>query len=61
MYTISKAYVRKLTGGTKVFQLDAGILQELALSPFLFTVIIDVLTEGAQDTSYRRLYTGMDN
>ena len=46
MYERSKTKVRILTGSTKEFQIDVGIHQGSALSPFLFIVILDLLTES---------------
>ena len=45
MLDTSRMEVRTLAGGTKAFQLDAGILQGSDLRPFLSIVILDVLTE----------------
>ena len=42
----SWASMRILTGSTKVFQIDVGLHQGSALSPFHFIVILDVLTES---------------
>ena len=46
MYERSKTKVRTLTGSTKEFQIDVGLHQGSALSPLLFIVIFDVLTES---------------
>ena len=46
MYERSKTKVRTLTGSTKEFHIDVGLHQGSALSPFLFIVILGVLTES---------------
>ena len=46
MYERSKTKVRTLTGSTKEFQIDVGLHQGSALSPFLCIVILDELIES---------------
>ena len=46
MYERTKSKVRTLTGSTKEFQIDVGLHQGAALSPFPFTVVLYVLTES---------------
>jgi len=41
--------VRTLVGDTKDFPIDIELHQGSALSPFLFTIIMDKLTRGIQD------------
>ena len=45
LYGRSKTKVHTLKGCNKEFQIDAGIHQASAISPFLFTFIVYVLTE----------------
>ena len=49
MYEGSKTRVRTPRGATDDFCVGKGLHQESALSPFLFTLIMDELTTGIQD------------
>jgi len=49
MYEGARTSVRTLGGVTHDFFICRGLHQGSALSPFLFTLIIDVLTRGIQD------------
>ena len=49
MYEDVRTRVRTLVGDTTDFPIDIGLHQEFALSPFLFTTIMDKLTRGIQD------------
>ena len=55
MYERSKTKVRTLTGSTNEFQIDVGLHQGSALSPFLFIVILDVLTESIGTVQIRQM------
>ena len=45
MYEGSKTMVRCAVGTTEIFKVKVGLHQESALSPFLFAVIVDRLTD----------------
>ena len=45
MYVGSKTVMRCAVGTTESFKVKVGLRQELALSPFLFAVIMDRLTD----------------
>jgi len=49
MYEGGKTSVRSSVGGTEYFPIDIGLHQGSALSPFLFTIIIDELTREIQE------------
>ena len=49
MYSRVWARVRTLVGDMEDFPIDIELLQGLALSPFLFTIVIDELTRRIQD------------
>ena len=49
MYSGVRARVTTLVGDTKDFLIDIGLYQGSALSPSLFTIIMDELTKGIQD------------
>ena len=49
MYEGGRTSVRMLTGVTNDFYVGVGLHQGSALSPFLFTLVIDELTKGIQD------------
>jgi len=49
MYNGVRARVRTLVRDTNDFPVDIGLHQRSALSPFLFTIIMDELTRGIQD------------
>jgi len=49
MYDKVRTRVRTLVGDTDDFPIDIGLNQELASSPFLFTIVIDELTRGIKD------------
>ena len=46
MYSGVRVRVRTLVGDTEDFPIDIGLHQGSALSPFLFTIIMDELTKG---------------
>ncbi|XP_047496506.1 uncharacterized protein LOC125044099 [Penaeus chinensis] len=48
MYEGSKANVKCMVGTTESFQVKVGLHQGSALSPFLFAIVIDGLTEAVQ-------------
>ncbi|XP_047502966.1 uncharacterized protein LOC125048346 [Penaeus chinensis] len=48
MYEGSKANVKCMVGTTESFQVKVGLHQGSALSPFLFAIVIDCLTEAVQ-------------
>ena len=59
MYERTKTKVRTLTGSTKEFHIDVGLHQGSALIPFLFIVILDVLTESiGTDPPNAKLFAG---
>jgi len=45
MYKGAKTSFRTAAGDTKVFLIDIGLHQGLALSPFLFAIVLDELTK----------------
>jgi len=49
MYEERKTSIRKLAGVTNDFFVGMGLHQGFALSPFLFTLVMDELTRGIQD------------
>ena len=49
MYENAKTCVRTPVGDTNYFPVDIGLHQGSALSPFLFAIIIDVITKDIQD------------
>ena len=49
MYDGVRTRIRTLVGDTRDFFLDIGLHQGSALSPFLFTVVMDELTQEIQD------------
>ena len=49
MYDGIRTRVRTLVGDTDNFSIDIGLHQGSALSPFLFTIIMDELIRGIQD------------
>ena len=49
MYDEVRTRVRTLVGDTEDFPIDIGLHQGSALSPFLFTVVMDELTREIQD------------
>ena len=49
MYEWVKTSIRSSVGDTKYFPIDIGLHQGSALSPFLFTIIMDELTREIQD------------
>jgi len=49
MYEGVKTSVRSSAGDTEYFHIDIGLHQGSALSPFLFTIIMDELTREIQD------------
>ena len=49
MYEGARIRVRTLRGDTKDFHIDIELHQGLALSHFLFTMVMDELTRGVQD------------
>ena len=51
MYEGAKTSVRSLVGAMEDFPIDIGLHQGSALSPFLFTIIMDELTREIQDLS----------
>jgi len=48
MYKGVKTSVRTPVGDTEYFPIDIGLHQSSALSPFFFTLIMDVLTRGSK-------------
>ncbi|XP_047487973.1 uncharacterized protein LOC125038499 [Penaeus chinensis] len=48
MYEGTKAKVKCMVGTTESFQVKVGLHQGSALSPFLFAIVIDCLTEAVQ-------------
>ena len=51
MYEESKTVVRCAVGTAKSFKVKVGLQQGLALSPFLFAVVMDRLTEKVKRES----------
>ena len=49
MYEGVRTRVRTVVGDTDDFPIDIGLHQGSALSPFLFTIVMDELTKGIQD------------
>ena len=49
MYERVKTSVRTPAGEMEYFSIDIGLHQGLALSPFLFTIVMDELTREIQD------------
>jgi len=49
MYEGGRTSIRTLGGVTNDFAIGMGLHQGSALSPFLFTLVIDELTNGIQD------------
>jgi len=49
MYNGVRTRVRTLVRDTNEFPIDIGLHQRLALSSFLFTIVMDELTRGIQD------------
>ena len=49
MYENAKTCVRTPVGETKYFPVEVGLHQGSALSPFLFTTMLDVITKDIQD------------
>ena len=49
MYEGARTSVKSATGDTEYFLVDIELHQGSALSPFLFTVIMDELTREIQD------------
>ena len=49
MYEGVRTRVRTVIGDTEDFSIDIGLHQGSALSPFLFTTVMDELTRGIQD------------
>ncbi|GJW50259.1 retrovirus-related pol polyprotein LINE-1, partial [Tanacetum coccineum] len=50
MYEGARTCMRTLTGNTKYFPVDVGLHQGLAISPYLFALILDELTKGIQES-----------
>ncbi|XP_047490930.1 uncharacterized protein LOC125040422 [Penaeus chinensis] len=46
MYKESETKVRCIAGTTELFKVEVGLHQGSALSPFLFAIIMDTLTES---------------
>ena len=49
MYKGGRTSVRMPEGVTNDFYVGMGLHQDSALSPFLFTLVMDELTKGIQD------------
>jgi len=49
MYEDVRTTVRTVVGDTRDFPIYIGLHQGSALSPFLFTIVMDELTRGIQD------------
>ena len=49
MYDGVRTRVKTAMGDTNDFSIDVGLHQGLALSPFLFTILMNELTRGIQD------------
>ena len=49
MYEGVRTRVRTVIGDTEEFPIDIGLHQGSALSPFLFTTVMDEITRGIQD------------
>ena len=49
MYEGAKTSIRSAAGDTEYFPIDIRLYQGSALSPFLFTIIMDELTREIQD------------
>jgi len=49
MYEGVRTRVRTVIGDTEDFPIDIGLHQGSALSPFLFTIVMDELTKEMQD------------
>ena len=59
MYEESETVVRCAVGTTESFKVKVGLHQELALSPFLFAVIMDRLTdEVRRESPWTMLFAG---
>ena len=57
MYRRSKTRVNTIYGDTEEFEIEVGLHQESALTPFLFVVVMDVLSETiANDDIWELLY-----
>ena len=50
MYEGAKTSVKTSRGNTDELSIDIGLHQQLVVSPFLFTIVIDELTKGIRDT-----------
>ena len=48
MYRCCKTKVRSVAGESDSFNVDVGLNQGSALSPYLFLILMDVLTEGVR-------------
>ena len=59
MYDGATTSVRSAAGLTKEFKVSVGLHQGSALSPFLFDIIIDRLTEDTGRTHHRMCYLQM--
>ena len=49
MYERVKTSVRTAGGDTEDISINIGLYQGSAINPFLFTIVMDVLTTGIQD------------
>ena len=57
MYRRSKTRVNTIYGETEEFEIEVGLHQGSALNPFLFVVVMDVLSETiANDDIWELLY-----
>ena len=48
MYTGCRTKVRTVAGESSVFNVEVGLYQGFALSPYIFLILMDVLTERAR-------------
>ena len=46
MYKYAKTFVRTCNGDTTDFPINIGLYQGLALSPYLFALVMDEVTRG---------------
>ncbi|GJX90083.1 retrovirus-related pol polyprotein LINE-1 [Tanacetum coccineum] len=49
MYEGAKTRIRTIVGNTEFFPMEVGLHQDLAISPYLFALILDELSRGIQE------------